>query len=367
LGEIEDYTRVDLDVPGEMLVSPSVIGDLILMMAELMENATRFSPPQTRVTVSARSTADGLHLSIVDQGIGLSDARLAAENARLARRERLDLAPTEVLGLFVVGRLARRHGAIVKLSHTAGGGITASLVFPPSVLVSQVLGATVPAALAGRTVTVGPASGATSGPATGPAASAATGRSGATAVALAHRGPVATRIPAVDVSALERVNEALDSGLTWNAFDPTPAAPPVPAAPPEMPNALRQRVPGAQLPATSAPAVAMSAAPVADASAVRDLVEAFEGGVRRAQDLVGRPPTDPPTPPTPPTPSTPPMPLSRRVPGATVDPVDHRMFQRTGTPQLDPDQALRRIQQIEQGVARALDEIHAEQERGNPA
>jgi signal transduction histidine kinase len=337
LGEIEDYTRVDIDVPAEMLVSPSVIGDLILMMAELMENATRFSPPQTRVVVTARTAPDGVHMSIVDRGIGLSDARLAEENARLARRERLDLAPTEVLGLFVVGRLARRHGAIVKLAHTRGGGITASLVFPTSVLIPNLVGALVPAAAALRAATGAP----------GPVS---TERAGGVAVALAPRGPVATRIPVVDVSALERLNEALDSGLTWNAFDPTP--PVAPLRPPDAPaTRLRQRVPGAQLPA-AAPAVAMSAPAAADAAAVRDRVEAFEGGVRRAQDLVGRPPA--------PGSSTP---LTRRVPGATVDPADHRVTRPTGTPQLDPAQALRSIQQIEHGVARALDEIHSDRER----
>jgi signal transduction histidine kinase len=356
LGEIEDYTRVDIDVPGEMLVSPSIIGDLILMMAELMENATRFSPPQTRVVVTARTAPDGVHMSIVDHGIGLTDARLAEENARLARRERLDLAPTEVLGLFVVGRLARRHGAIVKLTHTRGGGITASLVFPTSVLVPQMVGAMVPAAAAMRTASA--------------AAAGTTERTGATAIALAPRGPVATRIPAVDVGALQRVNEALDSGLTWNAFDPTPVgssavgSPPVGSPPvgsprpPDLPLTLRQRVPGAQLPETTSPSVAMTAPAATDASAVRDLVEAFEGGVRRAQDLVGRPPVD--ASPVPPVASPP---LSRRVPGATVDAADHRVSRPAGTPQLDPDEALRRVQQIEQGVARALDKIHADRER----
>jgi hypothetical protein len=188
-----------------------------------------------------------------------------------------------------------------------------------------------------------------------PVAAGAAERTGG-AIALAPRGPVATRIPAVDVSALERLNEALDSGLTWNAFDPTP--PVLPPAPPDVPTALRQRVPGAQLPATSSPTVAMGAPPVSDAAAVRDLVEAFEGGVRRAQDLVGRPPTDPS-----PSPPVAAGPLTRRVPGATVDPVDRLASRPTGTPQLDPDQALRRIQQIEHGVARALDEIHSDRER----
>src|SRR2546423_8734334 len=66
--------------------------------------------------------------------MGLSPERLAEENARLARRERLDLAPTEVLGLFVVGRLARRHGLGVALWPTPGGGLTASVAISDRLL-----------------------------------------------------------------------------------------------------------------------------------------------------------------------------------------------------------------------------------------
>ncbi|ASW56962.1 nitrate- and nitrite sensing domain-containing protein [Plantactinospora sp. KBS50] len=127
LGEIEDYTRVDVRVEPDILVAPAVVGDLVLALAELMENATSFSPPHTRVSVTGQRTANGARIRLVDHGIGLPDQRIAEENARLTRRERLDLAPTEVLGLFVVGRLARRHGWRVELSPTPGGGITVEL------------------------------------------------------------------------------------------------------------------------------------------------------------------------------------------------------------------------------------------------
>lgn len=122
LGEIEAYTRVDIAVPDGIFVAPAIINDLVLLFAELMENATAFSPPHTRVTVTA--SADDRRVAIIDHGIGLSDKRIAEENGRIAQRERLDLAPTEVLGLFVVGRLARRHNLRVMLSHTEGGGLT---------------------------------------------------------------------------------------------------------------------------------------------------------------------------------------------------------------------------------------------------
>jgi hypothetical protein len=101
LGEIEDYVRVDVQVPSELALVPNVINDIVLVLAELMENATVFSPPQTRITVAAQAAAYGAQISIIDHGIGLRAERLAEENARLARRERLDLAPTEVLGVLV--------------------------------------------------------------------------------------------------------------------------------------------------------------------------------------------------------------------------------------------------------------------------
>ncbi|MFC0503776.1 nitrate- and nitrite sensing domain-containing protein [Micromonospora costi] len=135
LGEIEDYTRVDVRVPAEIAAAPATVGDLVLTLAELMENATVFSPPHTRVLVSAERTEHGARLAVTDHGIGMTRERLAEENARLTRRERLDLAPTEVLGLFVVGRLARRHDWAVSLAPTGGGGVTARLEIPQASLV----------------------------------------------------------------------------------------------------------------------------------------------------------------------------------------------------------------------------------------
>ncbi|MBY8873083.1 nitrate- and nitrite sensing domain-containing protein [Micromonospora sp. PLK6-60] len=135
LGEIEDYTRVDVQVPPSVSAAPAVAGDLVLVLAELMENATVFSPPHARVLVAGELTDAGARLYVVDRGLGMTEDRLAEENARLTRRERLDLAPTEVLGLFVVGRLARRHGLRVQLVPTAGGGVTARLEIPMALLV----------------------------------------------------------------------------------------------------------------------------------------------------------------------------------------------------------------------------------------
>jgi signal transduction histidine kinase len=132
LAEIEDYQRVRLGDVHELTVSSALAGDLVLVFAELLENATSFSPPDSFVEVGTTFTADGACLvSIVDHGIGMKPPRLAEENRRLVDRERLDVAPTSVLGLFVVGRLARRHGLAVELMPTQGTGVTARVAIPP--------------------------------------------------------------------------------------------------------------------------------------------------------------------------------------------------------------------------------------------
>ncbi|KDN23953.1 sensor histidine kinase [Amycolatopsis rifamycinica] len=132
LAEIEDYQRVKLGVVAEILLSSALGADLVLVFAELLENATSFSPPGSMVEVDTMLLADGACLvSIVDHGIGMTAEKLAEENQRLVERERLELAPTSVLGLFVVGRLARRHELGVELLATpTTGGVTARLTIP---------------------------------------------------------------------------------------------------------------------------------------------------------------------------------------------------------------------------------------------
>lgn len=84
-----------------------------------------------------RAAGDGAHIEIADHGLGMSAERLAEENARLVRRERLDLVPTKVLGLFVVGTLARRWGVTVTLSRTPGGGVTSRIALPSALLLTM--------------------------------------------------------------------------------------------------------------------------------------------------------------------------------------------------------------------------------------
>ncbi|MET8356705.1 sensor histidine kinase [Micromonospora sp. NPDC005171] len=271
LGEIEDYTRVEVQVPAGVSAAPAVVGDLVLALAELMENATVFSPPHTRVLVAAETSGLGARITVVDHGIGMSEQRLAEENARFTRRERLDLAPTEVLGLFVVGRLARRHGWQVALAATGGGGVTAQLEIPSASLVlrradragAAVARAAVPARDR-RTPTLDPEQD-------------------------VQPRAVAVTVPArFDSDLLSRATRSLDAGPSWNAFgqgQPEPAAPeppsPEPAGKPAGPR-VRQRVPGATLHATAATTRPVDATG-ADPAAARALVEAFQAGVRRAE------------------------------------------------------------------------------------
>lgn len=136
LAEIEDYQRVRLGRVGDVLLSSPFGSDLVLIFAELLENAASFSPPESFVDVGTKILPDGsCMIVIVDQGIGMAPDRLAEENRRLVERERLELAPTSVLGLFVVGRLARRHGLKVELVETSPEtGITAQVIVPPKLL-----------------------------------------------------------------------------------------------------------------------------------------------------------------------------------------------------------------------------------------
>jgi signal transduction histidine kinase len=211
LGEIEDYTRVELDVPEEIVVVPAVIADLTLLLAELMENATTFSPPTTRVVITANELRGGARLAIIDQGLGLPPERMAEENARLTRRERLDLAPSEVLGLFVVGRLARRHGIEVTLTETPEGGVTAWVDLTPMHLVAP----------AGAGLLQAP-SFATPGPAF-PASFSAPPLLHTAEFAQVVTGSSTVRsVPGsqqpFDPIVLDRATRTLESGGSWNAF-----------------------------------------------------------------------------------------------------------------------------------------------------
>ncbi|MER7583112.1 nitrate- and nitrite sensing domain-containing protein [Kitasatospora sp. NPDC097691] len=134
VGEVEDYARVTVrPFPGTGLLG-SAVADVTHLVAELVENAAVFSPPTTQVTVQGEVVAHGFALEIDDRGLGLSEQLLAEINERLAVEQEFDLADTDRLGLFVVSRLARRHGIRVHLRPSPYGGTTAVVLIPRELL-----------------------------------------------------------------------------------------------------------------------------------------------------------------------------------------------------------------------------------------
>ncbi|WP_218010766.1 sensor histidine kinase [Herbidospora mongoliensis] len=130
VAEVEDFTRVSvLPMPGASLVGAAV-ADVVHLLAELIENATIFSPPQTKVQVRAELVANGLVLEVEDRGLGLTPEEYAEINAKLAAPPEFDLADSDRLGLFVVGQLAARYGIGVVLRSSPYGGTTAILLIP---------------------------------------------------------------------------------------------------------------------------------------------------------------------------------------------------------------------------------------------
>jgi hypothetical protein len=136
VAEVEDYTRVEVVVvSAESALIGEVVADIIHLLAELIENATVFSPPPTEVLVRGEMGANGFAVDIVDRGIGLDPAELAELNDRLARPPEFDLADSDRLGLFVVGRLAARHGIKVALQPSLYGGVSAVVLVPRNLIV----------------------------------------------------------------------------------------------------------------------------------------------------------------------------------------------------------------------------------------
>ena len=135
LSEVENYGQVDLGDLGAVSVVGSAAGDVSHLLAELLENATSFSPPTSAVTVVGRTVADGHQLAIFDYGLGMTPDELADANQRLNQVAAFDRESNKLLGFQVVARLAARHEIKVMLTTTPGGnGVTAVVRLPKSLL-----------------------------------------------------------------------------------------------------------------------------------------------------------------------------------------------------------------------------------------
>ncbi|MGH3728325.1 MAG: nitrate- and nitrite sensing domain-containing protein [Micromonosporaceae bacterium] len=134
--EVEQYTRVEFGiVDRDVEVAPHAVNDVVHLLAELFDNATSFSPPDTVVVVDARRAGDRAILQIEDRGIGISAEQLAELNTRLASPPLVDVAVSRMMGLVVVGRLATRHGIRVELRAARDRGTIADVILPAAALI----------------------------------------------------------------------------------------------------------------------------------------------------------------------------------------------------------------------------------------
>ncbi|MEU6329139.1 ATP-binding protein [Streptomyces sp. NPDC047049] len=137
IAEVEQYPRIKLVPPIEGTLHGHAVADVIHLLAELVENASIYSAPQTPVLLRAQLVTAGLAVEVEDRGLGMSADEQARMNALLADPEHIDVA--ELLsdgriGLFVVSSLARRHGIVVRLQSNIYGGVQAVLIVPQELL-----------------------------------------------------------------------------------------------------------------------------------------------------------------------------------------------------------------------------------------
>ncbi|MER5208996.1 nitrate- and nitrite sensing domain-containing protein [Streptomyces sp. NPDC002825] len=133
--EVEQYERIELAGVPEAEIHGQAVTDLVHLLAELLENATTFSSPQTKVRVTATRLPDGrVMVEIHDKGIGLTAEDFADINHKLANPPTVDVAVSQRMGLFVVGRLADRHGIRVQLRPSGEQAGTTSLVMLPDAI-----------------------------------------------------------------------------------------------------------------------------------------------------------------------------------------------------------------------------------------
>ena len=141
VSEIEHYQRVELRPTPQLQVAGHAAGDLVRLVAELLDNATAFSPPDNPVSLAAhRCDSGAVVVNVLDQGIGMTDEEIAAANAQLRGNGPVGLPQSRRMGLFVVARLAGRHGFEVRLH---GGrdlrGVQATVTVPPELVIVPAL------------------------------------------------------------------------------------------------------------------------------------------------------------------------------------------------------------------------------------
>ena len=138
LSEIERYERVTLNVQPGIAVRAQAVSDVVHLTAELVENATSFSAADSPVTIAGHLLGSGgALLEIADQGVGMEADEMAHANWRLDNPPVVDVAVSRRMGLFVVARLAARHGIRVRLRHSDGGGLIALVWLPDEAITRE--------------------------------------------------------------------------------------------------------------------------------------------------------------------------------------------------------------------------------------
>jgi signal transduction histidine kinase len=156
VAEVEDYTRIRVESRTRAALAGQAVADVIHLIAELAENATVFSPPNTPVRILGDTVGRGFAVEIEDRGLGITEERLAEINRNLASPPVFDLSGSDRLGLFIAGQLARRHDISITLRPSPYGGTTAIVIIPLKLLVSEDAYERVPAIGAdGRSLSAG--------------------------------------------------------------------------------------------------------------------------------------------------------------------------------------------------------------------
>ncbi len=137
VGEVEGYQRINIEELASVDLRGSVVADVSHLLAELLENAVNFSDGGSEVSVTGQFERDSYVLNVIDNGIGMTGGELEANNSRIADPPPLDQLPTKFLGLYVVGRLADRHGIAVRLSGAPKGGVMARVELPVGLIATS--------------------------------------------------------------------------------------------------------------------------------------------------------------------------------------------------------------------------------------
>jgi signal transduction histidine kinase len=137
VAEVEDYTRIRVTTGTRAALVGSAVADVIHLLAELAENATIFSPPNTPVRIHGDIVGRGFAVDIEDRGLGIPEEKMAEINHNLAHPPPFDLSGSDQLGLFIAGQLARRHKIQISLRPSPYGGTNAIVLIPKSLIVDE--------------------------------------------------------------------------------------------------------------------------------------------------------------------------------------------------------------------------------------